>query len=275
MEWTFRGSRTAIFAVAALGLIAPGAVSHGQSPDPVVLRQIINQINAKAAADSFSNIAPPAAAATGPSSSSQPSNSSHSGSPASPTATASNAGSGPAGFAALSADGDGASSQDSSASGASATTPDPNYPAAAAQSYAQDAATPSTQPRDSVAAADATPDPPAPTTKARPATVTYSAGLLTVRADDSSLNLILRQIARLTGMKISGGVADERVFGDYGPSKPSTILTTLLDGTRSDMVLRQGSQATITELVLIPRGGGAVPPSPNASVWDPDEANGK
>jgi hypothetical protein len=100
--------------------------------------------------------------------------------------------------------------------------------------------------------------------------------MLTVQAEDSSLNLILRQIARLTGMAITGGVADERVFGNYGPSKPSAILTTLLDGTASNMVLREGPNAMITELVLIPRGRGAVPPSPDAAVWGPeDKSEGK
>jgi hypothetical protein len=105
--------------------------------------------------------------------------------------------------------------------------------------------------------------------------VTYAASELAVQADDSSLNLILRQIASLTGMKITGGVAEERVFGNYGPAKPSAVISALLDGTGSDMVLRQDAHATITELILIPRGGGAVPPGPNARIWDLDEAQGQ
>jgi hypothetical protein len=102
--------------------------------------------------------------------------------------------------------------------------------------------------------------------------VTYTAGLLTVRAEDSSLNLILRQIARLTGMTITGGVADQRVFGDYGPSKPSEILSTLLDGSDSNVVLRGGPHAAIVELILSPRHGGPVPPGPDSSVWGPDDS---
>ena len=48
------------------------------------------------------------------------------------------------------------------------------------------------------------------------AQITYTGGTLSVSANNSSLNQILRQIASDTRMKIIGGVADERVFGQYG-----------------------------------------------------------
>src|SRR5271156_556467 len=64
-----------------------------------------------------------------------------------------------------------------------------------------------------------------------------SDGTLFVSADNSSLNQILREIARDTGMKITGGVADERVFGHYGPAPTDQILSALLDGTGSNMLL--------------------------------------
>jgi hypothetical protein len=50
------------------------------------------------------------------------------------------------------------------------------------------------------------------------AKVVYSGGQLQVTAMNSSLNQILRAIERQTGMKIAGGVADERVYGKYGPA---------------------------------------------------------
>ena len=100
------------------------------------------------------------------------------------------------------------------------------------------------------------------------ATVTYAAGLLDVRADNSSLNQILRAIGNLTGMKITGGVADERVFGNYGPAEPSTILATLLDGTGSNMLLRESADNAPAELILTPRNGGPTPPNPNAPGFD-------
>lgn len=105
------------------------------------------------------------------------------------------------------------------------------------------------------------------------AKITYNAGLLNVEADNSSLNGILHDIAVATGMKITGGVADQRVFGNYGPAEPSTILTTLLDGTGSNMLLRETASNGPAELILTPRNGGASPPSPNNYSGDEDMSN--
>jgi hypothetical protein len=103
---------------------------------------------------------------------------------------------------------------------------------------------------------------------AQRAKVTYTDGQITVAAGNSSLNQILRDIARLTGVKITGGVADERVFGDYGPASPSQVLATLLNGTGSNMLLVQSNGNAPTELILTPRQGGATPPNPNAQSFD-------
>jgi len=105
------------------------------------------------------------------------------------------------------------------------------------------------------------------------AVVTYAAGLIDVHAENSSLNQILRSISHLVGITITGGVADERVFGNYGPAEPSTILATLLDGTGSNMLLRESTTNAPSELILTPREGGVTPPSPTASVYNdaPDE----
>ena len=100
----------------------------------------------------------------------------------------------------------------------------------------------------------------------RPAEVTYTGGELFVSANNFSLNQILRDIGRQTGMKITGGVADERVFGQYGPAAPSKVLGTLLDGTGSNMLLLQATSAAPAELILTPRQGGPTPPNPNAST---------
>jgi hypothetical protein len=99
------------------------------------------------------------------------------------------------------------------------------------------------------------------------AQVGYSNGLLSVSADNSSLNQILREVSSLTGMKITGGVTDERVYGSYGPADTSTVLSALLRGTGSNMMLIFSATQTQTpsELVLTPRAGGPTPPSPNAS----------
>jgi hypothetical protein len=104
------------------------------------------------------------------------------------------------------------------------------------------------------------------------ARVRYANGLLEVRADNSSLNQILRDISRQTGMSIVGGVADERVFGNYGPAAPATVLNTLLDGTRTNMLLKETATEAPAELMLTPQTGGASPPGPNSSSYDVTES---
>lgn len=91
------------------------------------------------------------------------------------------------------------------------------------------------------------------------ATVTFADGQLTVAANDSSLHQILRSIAVSTGMTIKGGVAEQRVFGTYGPDEPATILATLLDGTGVNMLLKEGPNRVPAELTLTQRSGGPTP----------------
>jgi hypothetical protein len=114
--------------------------------------------------------------------------------------------------------------------------------------------------------------PPLPLTPAQSppqrAKVTYTDNEITVAAGNSSLNQILHDISRLTGIKITGGVADERVFGNYGPASPSQVLATLLNGTGSNMLLVQSAGDAPTELILTPRQGGPTPPNPNAQTVD-------
>ena len=107
------------------------------------------------------------------------------------------------------------------------------------------------------------------------AQVTYVGGLLDVRADNSSLSGILRDIAQATGMKLTGGVADQRVFGNYGPAEPSTLLATLLDGTGTNMLLRETADNGPRELILTQRTGGVTPPIPNAQDYEGDAEAGE
>jgi hypothetical protein len=142
--------------------------------------------------------------------------------------------------------------------------------------YAQLAPTGQPKPSAGIPATEPTVAPPAPplTPGQRPAhhaTVVWQAGQLTVTADNSSLNQILREVSRQTGMQITGGVVDERVFGVYGPGDPTTILDALLDGTGSNMLLLLNDADAPATLVLTPRHGGASPPSPNAVAHDADE----
>ena len=105
------------------------------------------------------------------------------------------------------------------------------------------------------------PDPP------RRAEVILTRGLLQIRADNSSLNQILRSISHITGMKITGGVEEQRVFGSYGPASLSTVLATLLSGTGANILLLGGNTGAPPELVLTSRSGGSVPPGPNSPTY--------
>jgi hypothetical protein len=107
-----------------------------------------------------------------------------------------------------------------------------------------------------------------PSRRPRRAVVSYIDGQLNVRADDSSLNQILRAVSRLTGLKITGGVADQRVFGNYGPASTASVLATLLDGTGTNILLLEGDASTPPELTLTPRGGGPAPPGPSSPLFD-------
>jgi hypothetical protein len=123
------------------------------------------------------------------------------------------------------------------------------------------------------AAPATTPEPPPPplTPSQRPpqpAQVTYTDGTLSVAADNASLNQILRQIASDTGMKITGDVTEERVFGQYGPDSPAEVLAALLDGTGSNMILVHHDGTEHPELILTPRQGGPTPPNPNAAAFN-------
>lgn len=116
------------------------------------------------------------------------------------------------------------------------------------------------------------PTPPTPAElPAHAAEVGYANGLLTVTASNSSLNQILRDISRETRMKITGGVVDERVFGQYGPAPAAQILNALLDGTGSNMLLMGSNGAAPAELILTPRTGGVTPPNPDAAAMNASE----
>lgn len=96
------------------------------------------------------------------------------------------------------------------------------------------------------------------------AIVLYNRGQLEVSAQNSSLSQILGDIAGRTGMKITGTVNEEHMFGLYGPGTPASVLTKLLEGTGTNMVLRASSSGLPTELILTPRTGSPDPPCPNA-----------
>ncbi len=96
------------------------------------------------------------------------------------------------------------------------------------------------------------------------ARVDFAANQLTITAENSSLNEILRSISHATGMKITGNVPDERVYGSYGPGTTHEVIIQLLDGSRSNVLVHEGPNHVVSELVLSPRTGTVTPPNPNA-----------
>lgn len=134
---------------------------------------------------------------------------------------------------------------------------------ACAQAPSQIPATPST------AAAAAQPQPALPN---RPQ-VTYTGHQLTVQANNSSLNQILHEISQHTGITITGGVSEERVFGSYGPGSLSQVLNELLDGTSSNMLFISSVDNKPAQLILTPRTGAPTPPNPNAMQFNDAEAD--
>jgi hypothetical protein len=103
--------------------------------------------------------------------------------------------------------------------------------------------------------------------------ITYSDHKLSIRANNSSLNQILHEISQLAGITITGGVAEERVFGTYGPGSLSQVLNDLLDGTSSNMLFVSSADNAPAQLILTPRTGGPTPPNPNAMRFDNAEAD--
>lgn len=101
--------------------------------------------------------------------------------------------------------------------------------------------------------------------------VTFDQGQLSIKANDSSLNVILRQISKITGMTINGGVPEERVFGQYGPDDPGTVLATLLGGMKVNVFVLGDEDNRPKELVLTARSGSASYPDPMSPLYDAEE----
>lgn len=103
------------------------------------------------------------------------------------------------------------------------------------------------------------------------AQVSYQMGQLTVIAENSSLSAILREIAARTGMKITGSMPDQQVYGTYGPASPAHVIGQLLEGSGANMVLRENATGPV-ELVLSPMEGMPNSFAPVAPAYSPPPA---
>ncbi len=101
-----------------------------------------------------------------------------------------------------------------------------------------------------------------------PARIVLKSGTLSIEANNSDLDQILTEIARTSGMRISGSAGRTRVYGVYGPQDPADVLTDLLAGTGNNiMMVGRTPTGTPRELLLTPKGGAPSPPAvPQAPV---------
>ena len=111
--------------------------------------------------------------------------------------------------------------------------------------------------------------------KPAPAVISWDSQGLRIEAANSSLSQILSDVATLTGAKIEGFDADQRVFGLYGPGPARVVLGQLLQGSGYNVVMigDQGQGTPRQILLSSPSHAGAQSTNPaanNASEEDDD-----
>jgi len=93
-----------------------------------------------------------------------------------------------------------------------------------------------------------------------PPKITFDSHGLTIDANNSSLDEIMKEVAAATGAKLDGHVGEDRIYGTYGPGPTRDVITELLDGTSYNVLMAgdQG-QGTPREIVLSNRPTGPAP----------------
>ena len=89
------------------------------------------------------------------------------------------------------------------------------------------------------------------------AKVVWNGSVLSVQSKGDSLRNILRAVSNATGMKITGGVPEEPVYGTYGPGPAQEVLPRLFDGMAVNMMLVNEGASRPKELLLTQRVGAA------------------
>ncbi len=101
--------------------------------------------------------------------------------------------------------------------------------------------------------------------------VQWDGASMTIHATGEDLPGILSEVVRATGLKVTGGVPDERVFGVYGPGPLQQVLADLFSGLYVNLLLVDGTATQPKELILTPRTGGPTPPSPARTIEASDQ----
>ncbi len=130
-----------------------------------------------------------------------------------------------------------------------------------------------------VAAVPQIPPPPPPPDwpalkAALPATVHWDGHVLSVVANNSSLQQVVRAISKATHIPVTGLASDQRLFGSYGPGAPRQVLGELLEGSGYNVLMIGGSQSGIPERVeLSARGTGGDAGSARPGYSEPQPMN--
>jgi hypothetical protein len=158
-----------------------------------------------------------------------------------------------------------------------ATAVQPAKPHKAAHPHKRPAAAPAPAPAPAAAPVAATP--PAPelpqwpaNEKPATASITWDSQGLRIDAANSSLEEILMEVATLTGAKLEGFDADQRVFGAFGPGPARDVLSQLLLGSGYNvMMVGDQGQGTPRRIVLSSRRAGAATTAANPAPASSDE----
>jgi hypothetical protein len=97
---------------------------------------------------------------------------------------------------------------------------------------------------------------------------------LRIDADNSSLEQILKDVAAVTGAKVEGLDADQRVFGAFGPGPAREVLSQLLQGSGYNVIIigDQG-QGTPRFIVLSSPHPGSAQPAANPTPASDEDAD--
>ena len=105
-----------------------------------------------------------------------------------------------------------------------------------------------------------------------PASVNWDGNGLRIIAANSSLHQILDEFSKDTGTKVDGVAQDQRIFGNFGPGRPSDVLAELLQGSGYNFLLVGDSGSGLPrEVILSAQATNAVANRPNANQQQEDD----
>jgi len=99
------------------------------------------------------------------------------------------------------------------------------------------------------------------------AVVSYQNGLLTITAQNATLQQIVEKVRDSTGATVEAPALNERVTVSLGPQPPAAVIAALLEGSHVNYVIVGGERDTVKVIQITPEPGGtpepvAAPPPP-------------